>query len=214
MSDIEHRWVGGELWIRDVGGEWARWSVLWTTEGVGDGSPEDPFMVCLNGDHTFDCDNPPALLDHVAGLYEERREEDEDRAISYYLRLDEARRKQRAENWKSWDQSEEVFGEELSARGSTDATPVPPVGEPPISFRFPIKIQNGKPWISNSGSDWRIYLEVPVTSVDDPDSSWSSGPHNNSFEIEKGTAKRLVAVVGGERSEPLDLAKALQERGL
>jgi len=184
MTDIEHIWVGPKVWIRHG-------------YPTSDPAPDDLFALWGDRDqYAIQITERRDVLVHVAGLYQDR----------------ERRAGDRTDEGANLPTSDQGFG--IDGPDGKAPEGEPPVAEPADSFPFPIKIQNGKPWITDSGSDWRIYLEVPVTSVDDLDSSWSSGPHNNSFEIEKGTAERLVAVVGGERSEPLDLAQALRERGL
>lgn len=116
-----------------------------------------------------------------------------------------------ADGLEAGDIDTEELRRHRPSRPLPDAPGVSPDAE---AFPFPIKYQNGQPWIENSGSDWRIYLKVPVTLIKDPDSSWSTGPARNSFEVEKDTATQLVAVVGSETSEPLDLVAALKARGL
>jgi len=84
MTDIEHKWVGGELWVRTTDG-WRTWSGIHELSVCGDGTNDDPHAIAVYGGDEAICDgdDPAALLDHVAGLYEERAKRQEDRWVDY-----------------------------------------------------------------------------------------------------------------------------------
>lgn len=189
---IDVEWVSDELWVRTSEG-WRRWSAVDDLSVVGAGTVDDPYAISVDrGDEILcDGDDPQVVLAHIGELHRQHRE---------------------SQSWSFFTGPEPPAGRQYV--GNTTDPAKPDEASAPESFPFPIKYQNGQPWIENSGSDWRIYLEVPVTLIKDPDSSWSIGPARNSFEVEKDTATQLVAVVGGDTSEPLDLVAALKARGL